>query len=86
MAKFTNADTGKSVEVPEGEPFTDAAETVGVPFSCRHGVCGTCMIEVVEGMKNLAPRSQPEEAMGLEGNTRLTCQCRIKNGEVKFKV
>jgi uncharacterized 2Fe-2S/4Fe-4S cluster protein (DUF4445 family) len=53
----------------------DQAEALGidVPTSCRkQGKCRECMVEVVEGMELLSPRTEPERH--LQGNFRLSCQ------------
>ena len=75
----------QEVEVQDGEKIMNAAEQLGVPFGCRQGVCGTCKVEVAEGMENLAERSDQENAMGLSENERLMCQCTIKQGLVKIR-
>ena len=83
MAKLTHDD--ESIEIPDNSPCKEAAEQLGVPFGCTTGICGTCLVEVEEGMENLTPRTQEEEDMMLEPHERLLCQCRINEGEVKFK-
>jgi ferredoxin len=48
------------------------------------GLCGTCVIEVLEGMENLTPRTRVEE-MQLDGflpTLRLACQTEIVKGSV----
>jgi len=45
-------------------------------------VCGTCEIEIIEGMANLNERTQEESDLGMEGNKRLGCQCIIGQGSV----
>lgn len=77
--------SGQSVEVPDNTPVIDAAEELGVPFGCRAGVCGTCKVEVTEGGDNLEPRTENEEALGLEGKERCMCQATIKSGEVTIQ-
>jgi len=75
----------KEIEVPDGSPIKDACKELGVPFSCEDGDCGTCMIEVEEGMENLSEKTEEEKAMGIiNGNYRLACQCKIKKGKVKI--
>lgn len=75
----------KEIEIPDESPIKPACKKLGVPFSCEDGDCGTCMIEVEEGMENLSEKSDPEKAMGIvDGNYRLACQCRIKKGKVKI--
>jgi ferredoxin len=78
----------KDEEIPleDGSPIKEACEEVGVPFACEEGVCGTCVIEVEEGMENLSDFTQEEEDfLGEMGCERLACQCKIKSGLVKIK-
>lgn len=51
-----------------------------------YGQCGTCIVEVVEGMENLSPKTQPEERKLKKkpDNYRLACQT-IVNGSVSIK-
>ena len=73
-------------ELEDGSSIKETCKTLGIPFSCKKGVCGTCLIEVEEGMENLEDRNQQEEDMGLSGNKRLACQCKIKGGTIKIKI
>ncbi len=77
----------EEVEVPEGESIKDSCEAVGIPFACEEGLCGTCVIEVEEGMDCLSEFTQEEkDFLGDEGCERLACQCKIKKcGTVKVK-
>ncbi|MGZ6298263.1 MAG: 2Fe-2S iron-sulfur cluster-binding protein, partial [Parachlamydiaceae bacterium] len=61
-------------------------EEAGGPFACTEGVCGTCVIAIVEGQENLTPPTQEEEDFLGEGccHERLACQCRIKQGNVRI--
>jgi ferredoxin len=58
-----------------------------VPFACTEGVCGTCVIEVIEGKENLSDPTQEEKDFLGDGtcDERLACQCKIKSGIVKIK-
>jgi ferredoxin len=77
---------GEAVELPDGSPIQEACEQAGVPFACTEGVCGTCVIEVEEGMENLSPFNQAEsDFLGDMGTERLACQCRILGGCVKIR-
>ncbi len=84
MAKVIKDD--KEAEVRDGDPIKEGARSVGVYFGCEDGLCGTCMVDVVEGMENLSEKNQAEIDMGLEPGQRLACQCRIKQGTVKLKL
>ncbi len=78
-------------EVAAGEGLKDTCEEAGVPFCCEEGVCGTCVIEVEEGMEHLSPFTEEEsDFLGEMENERLACQCQIKenaksDAEVKIK-
>ncbi len=76
---------GKTVQLPDGAPIIDAAKQLGIPFGCEAGICGTCMVAVAEGMENLFPRNEAELQMGLDGQWRLCCQARIKEGTVVIR-
>lgn len=73
-----------TIEIPNGEKIVNYIEEAGVPIGCSNGVCGTCEVEVLEGMENLSVRNQEEEDLGMEGNRRLGCQCMILGGSVKL--
>ena len=75
---------GDEMEVPENEKVVDQIEEAGVPIGCSNGVCGTCEVEVLEGMNNLSEPNEAETDLGMEGNKRLGCQCVIKSGDVKL--
>ncbi len=77
----------QEAEVQDGNAIMEQAEQLGTPFGCRAGMCGTCRVEVLEGMDNLEPRNDREIAMGLEDSPfRLACQCKLKEGEVKIQI
>lgn len=85
MAKIIFNDD-EEMQLPDGSPLKDCCEEAGVPFACEEGVCGTCVIEVVEGMDKLSDFTQEEEDfLGDMQNERLACQCKIKSGCVKVK-
>lgn len=85
MAQIINDDTGEIANIPDNSSIKEACSKIGVSFGCEAGNCGTCMIKVVEGMKNLGDLNEPEKNMGLSGEYRLACQCKIKNGKIRFK-
>ena len=86
MAKLIFTDNEEEFDLPDGSPIAEACEQAGVPFACTEGVCGTCVIEVVEGMQNLSEFNQAEsDFLGDMGQERLACQCSIKHGCVKIK-
>ena len=80
------------IEVRKGERLLEADDRIGLPieFGCRGGACGTCIVEVIDGMENLGEKTDEEEAILPlivdEGDTRsrLACQVRIQ-GPVHLK-
>ena len=86
MGKLVFEDTNEEYEIADGSPIIEACEEAGVPFACTEGVCGTCVIEVIEGMENLSEFNQAEaDFLGELDRERLACQCRLKSGCVKVK-
>jgi ferredoxin len=87
MPKVTFKKENIVVDVPAGTKLVDLAEKVGanINFSCKEGVCLTCLINVLEGLENLNPKTPNEqatlEAFGAKPNQRLACQV-IINGDV----
>lgn len=73
---------GMEREVADGTAILDACEDLGVPFGCQAGECATCLVMVLEGGENLAPKTYPEQLMGLRPNERLACQTKILSGRV----
>ena len=86
MGKLIFEETGEECDIEPNGLIAEACEEAGVPFACSEGVCGTCVIEVTEGMENLSEFTQEEEDfLGEKGCERLACQCRLKKGAVKIK-
>ncbi|MDB2614244.1 (2Fe-2S)-binding protein [Chlamydiales bacterium] len=86
MPKLIFEHDGEEIDLDEGTPIAEYCEDAGVPFACTEGVCGTCVIEVIEGEENLSPPTEEEADFLGEGclDERLACQCKIKNGNVKI--
>jgi len=82
MAKLIIND--EEIVLADGTKIVEAIEEAGVPIGCSNGVCGTCEVEVLEGMENLNEMTEEEEDLGMEGKNRLGCQCVIKKGTVKL--
>jgi ferredoxin len=60
-----------------------------IPFGCRAGACGACVIEVLDGLCNLGAKTVAEsdflEVLGYAGKAfRLACQCRL-HGAVRIR-
>ena len=98
MAKLIREDNfdGK-IETEEREvndndngDLIDKAEELGIAFGCQDGRCGSCRVEVIEGMDNLTEKSINEDDVLGSGedseNYRLMCQCKIKSRLVKIRI
>ncbi|NGX47373.1 MAG: Ferredoxin-1 [Chlamydiae bacterium] len=86
MGKLIFDDTSEQHKLEDGSPIAEICEEAGIPFACTEGICGTCVIEVVEGMENLSEFTQEEEDfLGDMDNERLACQCKLKGDTVKIK-
>ena len=81
MAKLIIND--EEFEIEDGTNIVDTIEEAGIPIGCSNGVCGTCEIEVEEGMEHLSELNQEELDLGMEDKQRLGCQCVINTGTVK---
>jgi ferredoxin len=60
-----------------------------VPFGCKVGACGACVVEVIEGLANLGIKGRDEqrflEKLGYSKEVfRLACQCHL-NGAVRIR-
>lgn len=86
MAKLIFDHSDEEIELEDDSPIAEPCEEAGVPFACTEGVCGTCVIEIIEGKENLSSPTQEEEDFLGEGtcNERLACQCKIKKGCVRI--
>lgn len=51
------------VELHEGEALSERLTVQNSPilFGCRIGICGTCLIEVIDSAETLPPRNETEE-------------------------
>lgn len=86
MGKLIFENSGEEQELEENSSIAETCEEAGVPFACTEGICGTCVIEVVEGMENLSGFTQEEQDfLGEMNKERLACQCRLKKGIVRIK-
>ena len=84
MARIIDTKKKKSVEIKDGENIRNASELLGVEFNCRNGVCGTCMIDIINGEENLTPLTKEEKDLARDKTHRLACQCKLKKGEVEI--
>ena len=83
-----------AINVKPGKTIQDIVEAAGsaLPFGCRDGECGTCVVLVESGMEFLSDMTDKEKAvMKTIGETspkaRLACQMKIThpNGHVRLK-
>ncbi len=75
------------LEVNEGELILDAAldRDVELDYSCREGMCDSCMVRILAGAENVtAPTQEEIDMLGddVKKGFRLSCQARM-NGPVK---
>lgn len=82
MAKLISAKTKETKEIPNGKPIRETCEEFGIPFQCTNGICGTCMIDIVDGEENLSELTEAENDLERDRKHRLACQCKIKKGKV----
>ena len=86
MVEFLNA--GKKAECGQYANLRKVALMQDVPvykpldekINCRgNGLCGTCVMEIVEGLDNLSPKTRREllKLSGQPENRRLSCQCQL---------
>lgn len=90
MPKVTFKSDGKEVEVPSGSQLVQVAEDNGasIAFSCKAGVCVSCLTNVNKGLENMNEKTENEKAT-LEGfggkpNQRLACQV-VVNGDCELE-
>ncbi|CBW26624.1 ferredoxin, root r-b2 [Halobacteriovorax marinus SJ] len=80
-----------SVEVEDGKHLSEVLDATNSPilFGCRTGICGTCLIQVQEGMENTsAPCEDEREFLEIvaEGDSTMRLACKVKtSGNIKIK-
>ncbi len=69
------ARSGVTVEVPEGTSVAQAliAAGVDIPLSCEQGICGTCLVPVLQGTPDHRDEYQTDEEKA--ANTHMTPCC-----------
>ncbi|RKP46040.1 2Fe-2S iron-sulfur cluster-binding protein [Trinickia fusca] len=86
MHRLTLMPQGIEVWLPNNAALTELDFELhgqeSIPFGCRAGACGACVIEVLEGVTNLGNRQDSEDAflhrLGYpDQRFRLACQCRL---------
>lgn len=95
MANITFVNEGKEAIVMDGanlrikalENNIDIYKFVAKLTNCNgYGQCATCVVEIVDGLENLSPRTEFEEKKlkNKSANYRLACQTLV-NGDVSVK-
>ena len=87
MAKLILNDGEKEEEITDGSEIKQVCEEkFNIPFGCKDGICGTCIIQVDKGNENLSQKNEKEKDLLPDNdNERLSCQCKIKKGVVKIR-
>lgn len=67
----------------DDETILDAAllEGINLPYSCKHGICGTCMAKLVAGEVEMEFHGSLSPALLAQGYI-LTCQSHPKTDKV----
>jgi ferredoxin len=94
MAKVLFERTRHEVDWPEGGRLVDLCDRevrAGVPLACRHANCGTCRVEVREGIEHCEPAEDDERALleriGKGSETvRLGCQLVLRAGDGRVRL
>lgn len=78
---------GANLRIKAMEKGVDLYTFTGKMMNCGgYGQCGTCIVEVVEGMQNLSPRTEAEKRILRKkpDSYRLACQTQV-NGPVSIR-
>jgi len=80
---ITHNDTVHYFTMADDETILDAAllDGINLPYSCKHGICGTCMAKLVEGEVEMHFHASLSPAL-LEQGYILTCQSHPKTDKV----
>jgi len=94
MHKLTLMPNNIEVLLPNNSSLTDVEYELhgqeSIPFGCKAGACGACVIEILDGQASLSGRDEDESSflsmLGYPGEQfRLACQCRLV-GAVTIRV
>jgi ferredoxin len=96
MANITFVNEGKEAISMDGvnlrikalENNIDIYKFVAKLTNCNgYGQCATCVVEIVDGLENLSPKTEFEEKKlkNKPNNYRLACQTLVNQGNVSVK-
>jgi ferredoxin len=81
------------VDAPEGGALIDVCDEKSaiIPFSCRGASCGTCRIDVLEGIEELTDAEDEElDVLDIFGDDpqkrRLACQAKMRAGTATLRI
>lgn len=83
-----------AINVKPGKTIQDIVEASGsaLPFGCRDGECGTCVVMIESGMEFMSPINDKEKTVlktvaETSAKARLACQMKVvqPNGLVRIK-
>jgi ferredoxin len=82
MAHIKLVNENRTLVADNNARLKDVLEPTNILFGCSNGLCGTCMIEVIENPDGLAEKENREldtlNFLSAEPNQRLACQCKVK--------
>lgn len=91
-SKLTFEDINVTVNVPAGTRVIEVSEKVGsgIIYGCREGDCGTCLMQIAEGMEYLSEPSALEDKVLKENmagkDMRCACLAQVAGeGEIRVK-
>ena len=90
MATVTFKSDNKTAQVNNGDKLIDVAQqqSASIPFGCKNGICGTCIVKVTKGIENISPMEEKEKntlaMFGAGAQNRLACQCKVQ-GDVEIE-
>ena len=79
---------GVNLRIKALENNIDIYKFVAKLTNCNgYGQCGTCVVEIVDGIENLSPKTEVEEKKlkNKPSNYRLACQTLVNQGNVSVK-
>lgn len=88
--RFLNDEIEHHVEAGSSLQAAAHESDAGLPFGCRAGTCGTCVIRVVKGGDSLDERGFVEEdtlaVIGVDHpDARLACQVIVGEGDLEIE-